>query len=162
MDLVGLTTGMTVGDLGAGQGYFTFMLAHRVGPWGQVYANDVVDEGNLSIIRERARRKGLDNIVTILGSEEECGFPDGRLDAVFIIFVLHDCTKPVELLRDVARSLRKDGKVVVVDSEHPRLTREHWLDIFSRSGYIVEQTVDRRPLIYQDARQGVIFVLRPA
>ena len=35
---------MVVGEVGAGDGYFTWFLAERVGDSGQVYANDIDDE----------------------------------------------------------------------------------------------------------------------
>jgi len=40
MDSIGVKPGMRIGEAGAGQGYFTFPLARRVGPKGIVFAND--------------------------------------------------------------------------------------------------------------------------
>ena len=39
MDATGLTAGMLVGEAGAGEGYFTFPMARRVGTAGLVPAN---------------------------------------------------------------------------------------------------------------------------
>lgn len=74
MDAVGVTEGMRVGEAGAGEGYLTFHLAKRVGDRGVVYANEI-SEGDLEIIRDRARREGVDNIVTVLGEIEDPRFP---------------------------------------------------------------------------------------
>src|SRR5262245_52729318 len=41
VDAMNLKPGMTVGDIGAGTGAFTELLARRVGPSGTVYAVDV-------------------------------------------------------------------------------------------------------------------------
>src|ERR1700730_16700921 len=41
LNLIGITPGMVVADVGAGSGYMTVRLARRVGPTGKVYANDV-------------------------------------------------------------------------------------------------------------------------
>jgi ubiquinone/menaquinone biosynthesis C-methylase UbiE len=40
MDVVGVKPGMTIGEVGAGSGYFTFKLAKRVGESGYVYAEE--------------------------------------------------------------------------------------------------------------------------
>ena len=44
MDAVGIKPGMVVGEVGAGEGFFTFSLAERVGENGIVYANDIAPE----------------------------------------------------------------------------------------------------------------------
>ena len=41
MDAVGVREGMRIGEAGAGDGYFTFPLAERVGDRGVVYANEI-------------------------------------------------------------------------------------------------------------------------
>src|ERR1700744_4136591 len=41
MDLLGITTGKNVADIGAGSGWFTVRAARRVGPTGTVLAEDI-------------------------------------------------------------------------------------------------------------------------
>ncbi|MBI4467107.1 MAG: methyltransferase domain-containing protein, partial [Acidobacteria bacterium] len=41
MDALGIEAGSVVADVGAGDGYFTFHLAARVGPAGKVYAVEI-------------------------------------------------------------------------------------------------------------------------
>ncbi len=41
MDLAGIEPGMTVADIGAGNGYYTVRLAERVGEGGRVLAQDI-------------------------------------------------------------------------------------------------------------------------
>src|SRR4051812_32641812 len=41
MDLLGITTGKNVADIGAGSGWFTVRAARRVGPTGAVLAEDI-------------------------------------------------------------------------------------------------------------------------
>src|SRR5512139_590228 len=66
MDVLGIQPGMTIGEVGAGHGYFTFKLSRRVGPEGRIYANDI-DRHALERIEERAKKEDVDNIVTVLG-----------------------------------------------------------------------------------------------
>src|SRR3546814_20795735 len=44
MDKAGIAPGMTVADIGAGQGYYTVRLANRVGAEGRVLAEDLVPQ----------------------------------------------------------------------------------------------------------------------
>src|SRR3546814_4198190 len=44
MDKAGIAPGMTVADIGAGQGYYTVRLANRVGAEGRVLAEDIVPQ----------------------------------------------------------------------------------------------------------------------
>src|SRR5262244_973833 len=41
MDLLGITTGKSVADIGAGSGWFTVRAAHRVGVSGSVFAVEI-------------------------------------------------------------------------------------------------------------------------
>ena len=53
MDTLGIKSGTAVADVGAGEGYFTFHLATRVGSGGKVYAEDILDD-RLEKIRARS------------------------------------------------------------------------------------------------------------
>src|SRR6516225_6300903 len=44
MDALGIRPGTAVADVGCGSGYFTFKLAERAGPQGEVYAEDIDEE----------------------------------------------------------------------------------------------------------------------
>ena len=44
MDRAGIKPGMTVADIGAGEGYYTIRLARRVGSEGRVLAQDILPE----------------------------------------------------------------------------------------------------------------------
>ena len=65
MDSIGVKPGMIIGEPGAGSGYFTFHLSKRVGEKGKVYANDI-SRSSLNEIEIRAKREGINNIVTVL------------------------------------------------------------------------------------------------
>src|SRR5690349_15367608 len=44
MELAGVKRGMSVADVGAGEGYYTVRLARVVGPKGRVLAEDIIPE----------------------------------------------------------------------------------------------------------------------
>ena len=72
LDALGDLKGLTVADIGAGSGYFSFRLARRVGAGGRVLAVDIQDE-MLQIIRRRAARRKIDNVDTIRGTIQDPG-----------------------------------------------------------------------------------------
>src|SRR5499426_1743157 len=59
--LLGIKSGMTVADIGAGSGYYVVRLSPIVGPRGRIVAEDVVPE-YLRGLRSRIRDLGLQNV----------------------------------------------------------------------------------------------------
>jgi predicted methyltransferase len=66
MRLLGIKSGMTVADIGAGSGYYVVRQSSIVGPHGCVIAEDVVPE-YLRGLRRRVRDLGLQNVTIALG-----------------------------------------------------------------------------------------------
>ena len=113
MDALSIADGATVADLGAGGGWFTVRLSRRVGPNGRVYAEDIQPQMIESIAR-RVSREGLANVVTVLGTPDDPKLPPD-LDAVLIVSTYPEMTDPVALLRNVAASLKPNGRVGIID-----------------------------------------------
>src|SRR5262245_43931249 len=64
--LLELKPGMTVGDIGAGSGYYTVRLSYLVGPRGSIVAQDVTRD-HLIELRRRTERLGLTNVIFAMG-----------------------------------------------------------------------------------------------
>jgi ubiquinone/menaquinone biosynthesis C-methylase UbiE len=114
MDALSIAEGSAVADLGAGGGWFTIRLARRVGPNGTVYAQDI-QPLMIQAIKRRVQKEGLSNVITILGTPGQQGLPPASVDSVLIVDVVHEVTDRVSLLRQVARALRPQGRVGIVD-----------------------------------------------
>lgn len=114
LDLIDIQPGMTVADVGAGTGYMTLRIARRVGPSGKVYANDIQPE-MLEKLSDNARRADLNNIETVLGSEADPKLPEGKMDLVLMVDVYHELSRPQEMLQAIRRSLKPDGRLVLVE-----------------------------------------------
>lgn len=163
LEIAGVKPGMTVGEVGAGNGYYTLKLARRVGPSGRVYANDIVEDF-LAELRDRAKEHGFSNIETILGTETDPRLPAGRLDFVLLVQVLHDLSRPTEMLDKIALSLKPGAKLVVVENEGGKgcrddgrvvvYTRQYFLDIIARSQFLVERVDTSLP-----DPKSVVFIL---
>lgn len=118
MDLTGIKPGMTVADIGAGEGYYTIRLAQRVGAKGRVVAEDIVPD----IIEELAKRvvrERLNNVSVRLGLPADPRLPEGSFDRVMMVHMYHEIESPYEFLWRLRPSLRPDGLVVVVDANRP-------------------------------------------
>jgi ubiquinone/menaquinone biosynthesis C-methylase UbiE len=113
MDALGVGEGVVVADLGAGSGWFTIWLAGRVGPNGMVYAEDIQRQMIDSITR-RVERMGLKNVRTVLGMPNDPRLP-APVDAVLIVDSYHEMEQPVTLLKNVARYLKPNGRIGIVN-----------------------------------------------
>ena len=115
MDALGIADGSVVADMGAGGGWFTVRLARRVGPRGRVYAEDIQPQ-MIESIERRVKREGFGGRVsTVLGSARDPKLPLGVLDAAMFVDAYHEVEHPVPLLRNLARSLKLDGRIGIVD-----------------------------------------------
>jgi ubiquinone/menaquinone biosynthesis C-methylase UbiE len=118
MDALQIAEGSIVADLGAGGGWFTIRLARRVGPNGIVYAEDIQPE-MIEAIKGRVQRENLTNVKPILGTPNDPRLPPG-LDAVLIVGSYREMddpprADPITLLKNVARALKPQGRVGIVD-----------------------------------------------
>ena len=118
----GITKGMTVADIGAGEGYYTIRLAQRVGKDGRVLAEDIV-AGVRDALAERVARERLDNVSVRLGEPSNPKLPDNSFDRIFMVHMYHEIEQPYEFLWRIRPSLRPGGLVVVVDAD--RRTQDH-------------------------------------
>lgn len=114
MDALKLKPGMVVADVGAGSGYFTFRMAKRVGPKGQVLAVDIQPE-MLDIIRKRTKEKGLSNVKPVLGEITDPKLPANSVDLILLVDVYHEFSHPWEMTQAMVRSLKPGGRLVLVE-----------------------------------------------
>lgn len=122
MDLAGITPGMTVADIGAGEGYYTIRLAERVGINGRVLAQDIVPEVR-DKLAERVNRDRLDNVSVRLGAPDNPKLPHGSFDRIFLVHMYHEIESPYAFLWHLHPALRPGGRVVIVDDDRP--TEQH-------------------------------------
>jgi ubiquinone/menaquinone biosynthesis C-methylase UbiE len=114
MDILGVSSGKAVADIGAGSGWFTVRAARRVGGSGVVYAVDINPEA-IRHINERASNEQLQNVKTILGKEDNPLLPASSVDAVLLLKTYHEVAQPVALLRNLRAALRAGAKVGIID-----------------------------------------------
>lgn len=125
MRLAGIEPGMTVADIGAGNGYYTVRLAERVGEDGRVLAQDI-DQAALERLAQRVERERLDNVSIKLGRGDDPMLPPGSFDRVFLVHMYHEVQEPYAFLWRMWPALREGGQIIVVDVDRP--TDQHGID----------------------------------
>jgi ubiquinone/menaquinone biosynthesis C-methylase UbiE len=125
MDLADIRPGMTVADLGAGEGYYTVRLAEKVGRRGRVLAQDI-DREALNRLGQRVERERLENVSIRLGDSDHPKLPEGSFDRVFMVHMYHEVQEPYAFLWRLWPSLKPGGRLVVVDVDRP--TDQHGID----------------------------------
>ncbi len=122
MDLAGIKPGMTVADIGAGEGYYTIRLASRVGKAGRVVAQDIIPEVR-DALAERVGREELRNVSVKLGAPDNPKLPANSFDRVLLVHMYHEIGEPYAFLWHLRPALARGGQVIVVDAD--RSTTEH-------------------------------------
>ncbi len=126
MDRAAVTPGMTVADIGAGEGYYTIRLSQRVGPQGKVLAQDVQSKV-MRDLADRVLRERLDNVSIKLGAPDDPRLPANSFDRVFLVHMYHEVEEPYAFLWRLWPALREKGEVIVVDRDQP--TASHGMPI---------------------------------
>jgi predicted methyltransferase len=150
MDELGIGEGSIVADLGAGGGWFTVRLAHRVGPNGRVYAEDVQPQMIEAINRRVTREQLQTRVRTILGTASDPLLPT-PVDAVLFVETYGEVENPVVLLRNVVKSLKPSGRIGIVE--------------YKKDGYgpgpAMEERVDPERIIREAEAAGLRLLSRP-
>jgi SAM-dependent methyltransferase len=120
--LMGLKPGMTVGDIGAGNGYHALRLSKVVGPSGVIIAQDVKAE-YLDELARRAKRMKLENVRIALGEPHDPRLPPASLDAAILVHMYHEVAQPYAFLYNLAPALKPGARIGIVDLD--RATGAH-------------------------------------
>jgi SAM-dependent methyltransferase len=162
LDAIGIQKGMTVADVGAGVGYFSIRLAHRVGPTGKVYANDVQPE-MLAMLKQRAAKAKVTNIVPVLGTESDPKLPAKSLDLILLVDVYHEFSQPQAMLQKLRQALKDDGRLVILEfrKEDPRIPirAEHKMSVEEVKAEVTPEGF-RLDKLLKDLPRQHIFIFR--
>ena len=118
MDRSGVVPGMTVADIGAGNGYYTVRLAERVGAGGRVLAQDI-DPAAIRALGERIVREQIDNVSIVTGTPSDPRLPSGSFDRIFLVHMYHEVAQPYAFVWNMIPALKKGGAIIVVETDRP-------------------------------------------
>lgn len=145
MDLLGITAGKNVADIGAGSGWFTVRAARRVGATGAVLAEDI-NPSAIEYIGKRVVKEDLSNVRTVLGAPNDPRLPAGSVDAVLMLKVYHEIAHPEVFLKALKPALRTGAKVGIIDrngnGENHGLDHDVVVKELSEAGFKLVGTYD--------------------
>ena len=99
-----LKPGISVADIGSGNGYHTLMMAKIIGEKGQAYAVDIQPE-MLIMLEERAKKAGMENIKLIENRFWDADLPEKSVD-----FVLMAVSSPSQVARKNVNAARSSTR----------------------------------------------------
>lgn len=113
LSLLALKPADVAADIGAGTGYYSFRMAEKV-PQGKVLAVDIQPE-MLQFLRDASKKRGVTNVEPVQGAVDDPKLPRAGVDVVLLVDAYHEFDHPREMMQAIARSLKPDGRVVLVE-----------------------------------------------
>jgi ubiquinone/menaquinone biosynthesis C-methylase UbiE len=109
-----LKPGMTVCDMGCGNGYYALRMAAQVGADGRVLGVDIQPQ-MLRLLQARAEAQGAQNVKPVLGKLHDPQLPKGKVDLILCVDVYHEFSHPEHMLRAMHEALSPNGVVVLAE-----------------------------------------------
>jgi len=130
---LGVSSGMTVADIGAGTGLFISDFDREVGFEGRVYAVEISLKF-LEHLRERTAREGLARVEVLEGLEDSVELPAASVDLAFVCDTYHHFEYPRSTLSSLHSAIRPGGTLVVLDFERIPGESAEWVMGHVRAG----------------------------
>ena len=106
--------GMTIADIGAGDGSYTFAAEKIVGASGRVYATEI-DAAKLKALRDEVAKQKLANVTVIESAADDTKLPSNCCDAIFLRRVYHHITAPEAFDKNLLRTLKPGAHLAIID-----------------------------------------------
>lgn len=116
LESLGDLTGLTVADIGCGEGYFTLPLLEKVGPEGQVFATDIRAE----VLRELDARippEHHSRVRLIHADGQDTGVPQ-PVDLILLVQVFGEIEDQDQFLLSLLKIMDAETRLVMIDSKH--------------------------------------------
>ncbi len=119
---LGIRSGMSVADIGAGDGYDTLRLSKVVGPTGLVVAEDVT-ASYLATLRGTLATRRVRNVRVVAGDPGDPKLAPGSIDRAIMVHMYHEIRRPYALLAHLAPAFRPGGQLGIEELDRP--TQNH-------------------------------------
>lgn len=113
LEKIGLKSGDTMIDLGAGIGYFSIPAAALTGDSGSVIAADISQDMLDELAKRADGHKG--NLKIVMSTEDNVPVESHCADLIFMSFVFHEFENPENWIREITRLLKSGGRAAVME-----------------------------------------------
>jgi len=154
LDRLNVEEGSTICDMGCGNGFYTIPLARMTGEEGVVYGVDIQPE-MLEMLREEARKAGVENVVPTLGTAIDPKLPPGSIDLLLLVDVYHEMSHPEQMLEAMRKALAPNGRLVLLEfrAEDPdvpikplhKMSKAQILKEYTANGFVLVDEFDGLP-----------------
>ena len=114
-----LKPGQTVIDYGCGPARYIRDASAMVGPSGKVIAVDIHPLA-IKKVNDKIKKFGLSNVSASLASGYKTDIESETADVVYALDMFHMIEQPKELLTELSRLVKTDGRVIIEDGHQPR------------------------------------------
>jgi ubiquinone/menaquinone biosynthesis C-methylase UbiE len=119
----GIKPGMTVLEVGPGNGAYTAATARRVGDKGKVISIDI-EPKMIERVEYKAQTEGIKNLEARVANVYELPFEDATFDVIYMIAVIGEIPAPEQAMKEFYRVLSPSGTLVfselLFDPDYPR------------------------------------------
>jgi ubiquinone/menaquinone biosynthesis C-methylase UbiE len=119
----GIEPGMTVLEVGPGNGTYTMATARRLGDKGKLVAIDI-EPKMIDRVKRRIEKEGLKNIDAQVADVYDLPFENGYFDVIYMITVISEIPDPIRAMKECYRVLSPSGTLVfselLFDPDYPR------------------------------------------
>ena len=126
IEKLNIKPGDVVADIGSGSGAFSIPMARAIAPTGTLYAVDI-DQAMIDFVAERAKKEGVGNVRIVLGEYDDPKLPVRDVDVAFFHRVLHMIEHRQAYINAVAKYLKPDGRIVIIEKEPEDSDNWMWL-----------------------------------
>jgi ubiquinone/menaquinone biosynthesis C-methylase UbiE len=107
-----ISRGMTVLEVGPGNGRYTVETARAVGEGGKVVAVDI-QPSMIDRVLDRVRREGITNVEARTADVHDLPFADREFDAIYLLAVFNEIPSPEKTLAEFHRVLKPSGTLAL-------------------------------------------------
>lgn len=121
IDSMRLKPGMSVADIGAGTGYYSFRMSQKMKA-GHVYAVEV-QPAFVEYLRNKKQQLQDSLVIVTTGSATSPQLPANSIDLAIMVDVYHELLYPKAMLDEIRKALRPSGKLLLIEyrGEDPEL-----------------------------------------
>lgn len=117
--ILNIKSGQTVIDYGCGPARYIKEASRMVGPSGKVIATDIHPLA-IKKVYDKIKKYHLSNVDASLAIGYKTDIESEIADVVYALDMFHMIEQPKELLTELSRLVKMDGRVIIEDGHQPR------------------------------------------